>query len=106
MLSRYSDIFSKNERDIGLTNLTEDSIDSGDAAPIKQRPRRVPLEFAAEEKAAIDDLLKKGAIQKSISPWASPFVFVRKKSGAVRPCVDYRKVNEMVKPDGFPLTRI
>ena len=106
LLSRYSDTFSKNEWDIGLTDLTEHAIDTGDAAPIKQRPRRVPLAFAAEEKAAIDDLLKKGVIQKSTSPWASPIVFVRKKSGAVRPCVDYRKVNALVKPDGFPLPRI
>ena len=40
------------------------------------------------------------------SPWASPIVLVKKKCGGVRPCVDYRKVNELVKPDGFPLPRI
>ena len=105
MLSRFSDT-SKNDWDIGLTNLTEHEIDSCDAAPIKQRPRQVPLAFAAENKAAIDDLLKKGVVQKSTSSWASPIVFVRKKSGAVKPCVDYRKVNALVKPDGFPLPRI
>ncbi|XP_053401636.1 uncharacterized protein LOC123522917 [Mercenaria mercenaria] len=48
-----------NEWDIGLTNLAEHPIDTGYATPIKQRPRRVPLAFASEEKAAIDDLLKK-----------------------------------------------
>jgi hypothetical protein len=103
---KYSDTFSKDEWDIGLTHLTEHSIDTGDAKPIRQRPRRVPLAFAKEERQAIDDLMKKGVIKESTSPWASPIVLVRKKSGAVRPCVDYRKVNGLIKQDGFPLPRI
>ena len=41
-----------------------------------------------------------------MSPWASPIILVKKKDGGVQPCVDYRKVNELVKPDGFPLPRI
>ncbi|XP_060586294.1 uncharacterized protein LOC132742031 [Ruditapes philippinarum] len=82
---KYGNTFSKHEWDIGLTHLNEHSIDTGNAQPIRQRPRRVPLAFASEEKQAIEDLLKKGVIQKSTSPWSSPIVLVRKKSGAVRP---------------------
>ena len=66
----------------------------------------MPLAFAADEKKAIEDLKAKGVIRDSVSPWASPIVLVHKKDGGVRPCVDYRKVNELVKPDGFPLPRI
>ena len=106
LLVKYKDTFSKYEWDIGLTHLTEHQIKTGDASPIRQRPRRVPLAHADEEKKAIEDLLKKGVIQKSTSPWSSPIVLVKKKSGAIRPCVDYRKVNSLVKPDGFPLPRI
>jgi hypothetical protein len=54
---KYRDTFSKDEWDLGLTHLAEHSIDTGDAKPIKQRPRRVPMAYASEEKKAIEDLL-------------------------------------------------
>lgn len=57
--------------------------------------------YATEEKQAIEDLKAKG-----VSAWASPIVLVQKKDRGVRPCVDYKKVNELVKPNGFPLPRI
>lgn len=106
LLVRFQECFSKDEWDLGLTHLTEHPIKTGDAAPIKQAPRRLPLAYADKEKAAIEELKAKGVIRESVSPWASPIVLVSKKDGGVRPCVDYRKVNELVKPDGFPLPRI
>ncbi|XP_053391563.1 uncharacterized protein LOC128554323 [Mercenaria mercenaria] len=65
LFGKYSSTFSTDELDIGLTNLIEHSIDTGDAKPIKQRPRRVPLAFANEEKQAIEDRLKKGLSKKA-----------------------------------------
>ena len=106
LINKFQDVFSKDEWDLGLTHLTEHAISTGDAAPIKQPPRRVPLAYAEKEKKAIEELQAKGVIRESVSPWASPIVLVSKKDGGVRPCVDYRKVNELVKPDGFPLPRI
>ena len=106
LLNKFKDIFSKGEWDLGLTHLAEHAINTGNADPIKQAPRRVPLAYAEKEKQAIEELKAKGVIRESVSPWASPIVLVSKKDGGVRPCVDYRKVNELVKPDGFPLPRI
>ena len=106
LLNRFKDSFSRDEWDLGLTHLTAHAIKTEGAAPVKQPPRRVPMAYAEEEKKAIEDLKAKGVIRKSTSPWASPIVLVKKKDGGVRPCVDYRKVNELVKPDGFPLPRI
>ena len=63
------------------------------------------MAHATEEKKAIE-LKQKGVIRESTSPWASPIVLVTKKDGGVRPCVDYRKLNQLVKPGGFPLPRI
>ena len=42
----------------------------------------------------------------SVSSWAIPIVLIRKKNGGVRLCVNYGRVNQLVKPDGFPLPRI
>ena len=105
-LARFADTFSKDEFDLGLTSLVEHSIDVGDHRPIKQPPRRVPLAFASEEENVIRQLEKQGIIRESNSPWASPICLVRKKSGKIRPCVDYRRLNEITKKDAFPLPRI
>ena len=69
-------------------------------------PRQVPMAYADDEKRAIEDLKAKGVIRESKSPWATSIVLVKKKVGGVLPCVDYCKVNELVKPDGFLLPRI
>ena len=106
LLNRFGDSFSCGEWDLGLTNLAEHAIETEDAAPIKQHPRRVPLAHAEAEKQAIEDLKAKGVIRESTSPWVSPIVLVAKKDGGVRPCIDYRGVNQLVKPDGFPLPRL
>ena len=106
LLSKYQDTFSRNEWDIGVTNLTEHAIQTEDKGPVRLPPRRVPLAYADKEKQAIEDMKAKGVIRNSVSPWASPICLVTKKDGGVRLCVDYRKVNELVKPDGFPLPRV
>ena len=106
LLMKHQDCFSKDECDIGLTHLSEHEIKTGDSQPVKQPPRRVPLAYAEKKKAAMEELKAKGVIRDSVSPWVSPIVLVSKKDGAVRPCVDYRKVNSLLKPDGFPLPRI
>ena len=106
LLSEYQDVFSKHDDDLGLTSLAEHQIDLTDSKPIKQPFRRVPLAFVNEEKQAIDKLLRQGVIRPSNSPWASPLCLVRKKDGSVRPCVDYRRLNKVTKPDAFPVPKV
>ncbi|MES9880687.1 MAG: reverse transcriptase domain-containing protein [Sedimenticola sp.] len=107
LLIKYQDAFSKHDNDLGLTNITEHSIDTGDATPIKQPPRRVPIAYAEAERVAIQELEAKGVIRKSSSPWASPIVLVKKPDGKMRPCVDYRRLNAVIKNvPAFPLPRI
>ena len=54
----------------------------------------------------IDEMLEKGVIEPSDSPWSSPIVIVPKKNGKFRFCIDYRKVNEVTEKDAYPLPQI
>ena len=107
LLDKHKSVFSTSPDDLGRTTLVYHSIDTGDAVPIKQRPRRPPKAFEGEEEKLIQSQLKAGIIRESTSPWASPLVFVRKKDQvSVRACIDYRKINEVTKKDAYPLPRI
>ena len=68
LLCKFSDIFSRDEWDLGLTHLTSHAIKTVGAAPDKQSPRRLPLANAANEKKAIEDLKAKGVIRESVLP--------------------------------------
>jgi hypothetical protein len=59
-----------------------------------------------ELKRQIDELLAKGFIRPSVSPWAAPVIFVEKKNGTKRLCVDYRGLNQVTIKNNYPLPRI
>lgn len=103
VLLSYSDVFAQNEFDLGNFTAIEHNIDTGDAAPIKQRLRRTPACYVGEEEKHLNKLLDAGVIEPSISEWASAPVLVRKKDGTLRWCVDYRALNKVTKKDVFPL---
>ena len=103
----HQNVFAKDEFDIGRTNLVEHTIDTGDSRPVKQPPHRMPLAFAREDRKAIEKFTKQGGIRPSTSPWASPLVMVRKKTGDVCPCVDFRRLNSLtLNSNALPIPRI
>ena len=105
LLHRFSDTFSKDDLDLGLTNLVEHRIETSNARPVKMAPRRVPAAFVNEEREAINNMFAQGIIVPSSSPWAAPIVLVRKKNGRLRVCIDYRKLNSLTEKDAFPIPR-
>ncbi|MCG8432198.1 MAG: RNA-directed DNA polymerase, partial [Candidatus Omnitrophica bacterium] len=105
ILIKHQDVFSRDETDLGLTNLTEHAIDTGDAKPVKQPPRRIPMAFQGEDKTAVQKMLKQKIVRPSTSAWASPIVLVRKKDGSVRTCIDYRRLNFCTKIDSYALPK-
>ena len=78
----------------------------GDAKPIKQVPYRVNPEQRAVLSREITAMLELGLIKEDHSPWSSPVVLVKKPDGSSRVCVDYRKINQLIAPDSYPLPRL
>jgi hypothetical protein len=74
--------------------------------PISKRAYRVSRPELVELKKQINELLEKGYIRPSISPWAAPVLFVEKKDGTKRMCIDYRALNEVTIRNKYPLPRI
>jgi hypothetical protein len=71
-------------------------------APISKRAYRVSRPELVELKKQIDELLEKGYIRPSTSPWAVPVLFVEKKDGTKRMCIDYRALNEVTIKNKYP----
>jgi hypothetical protein len=74
--------------------------------PISKRPYRMPPAELAELKKQLQELLDKGFIHPSTSPWGCPALFVKKKDESLRLCIDYRPLNEVTIKNKYPLPRI
>jgi hypothetical protein len=75
-------------------------------APISKRAYRMDVKYLIELKKQIEELLEKGFIRPSSSPWGAPVLFVNKKDGSRRMCVDYRSLNEVMIKNKYLLPRI
>jgi hypothetical protein len=75
-------------------------------APISKRPYRMPPNELAELKIQLQDLLDKGFIHPSASPWGCPALFMKKKDNSLRLCVDYRPLNTVTIKNKYHLPRI
>ena len=75
-------------------------------SPISQNPYRMNNVELAELKKQLADMLSKGLIRPSASPWGSPVLFVDKEDGTIRLCVDYRKLNDVTIKNKYPLPKI
>ncbi|KAL9979865.1 hypothetical protein ACROYT_G017589 [Oculina patagonica] len=103
LFAKYRDVFAFSDDQLGRTSLVQHTIDTGDASPIKQRPYRTTPENKREIDRQVSDMLERGIIQESVSPWSSPVVLVKKKNGEMRFCVDFRRINKVTKKDSFPM---
>ena len=59
-----------------------------------------------ELKLKLQELIEKGYIQPSVSPWGALILFVKKKDGKMCMCIDYRQLNKMTIKNRYPLPRI
>jgi hypothetical protein len=107
VVCEFPDVFPKDlpglplERDVELVIELKPGM-----APISRRSYRMPPNELAELKTQLQDLLEKGFIRPSSSPWGCPAIFVKKKDQTLRMCVDYRPLNDVTIKNKYPLPRI
>ncbi|KAJ9557088.1 hypothetical protein OSB04_011702 [Centaurea solstitialis] len=76
------------------------------AGPIAKSPYRLAPSEMQELSNQLQELLDKGFIRPSSSPWGAPVLFVKKKDGSFRMCIDYRELNKITIKNRYPLPRI
>jgi hypothetical protein len=81
-------------------------INLADETPIKLPHRRIPPAMVQETKSHLNKMLDAGIIRSSHSPFSTPMVLIRKKSGELRICIDYRMLNKVTKKDAYALPRM
>lgn len=106
LLSKYNDCFLSGLKDLGLTAVGEMVIELENTEPVAYRPYRMSLSERNLVREMVGEMLDAGIIRESSSPYASPIVLVKKKTGEKRLCVDYRALNKRTKKDHFPLPRV
>ena len=74
--------------------------------PTSIPPYRMDPAELRELKAQLEELLRKGFIRSSISPWGAPVIFLKKKDGSLQLCIDYRQLNKVTIRNQYPLPRI
>ena len=106
LLSEFTDSFAKSKNDLSITSLDKHSMTMASQQRVKMGPGRLPLAKRKALKCELDRLLSLGVIEPYSSSCASPVELVTKKDGSLRLCVDYRKVNDLLNKDSYPLPRI
>ncbi|GJR22328.1 putative reverse transcriptase domain-containing protein, partial [Tanacetum coccineum] len=76
------------------------------ALPVVKSPYRLAPSEMQELSNQLKELQEKGFIRPSHSPWGAPVLFVKKKDGALRMCIDYRELNKLTIKNRYPLPRI
>jgi hypothetical protein len=76
------------------------------AAPVSKTPYKMSTSELKELQMKLEELLKKGYIRPCVSPWGAPVLFVKKKDGTLRLCIDFRQLNKVNVNNKYPLPRI
>ncbi|GJT08727.1 putative reverse transcriptase domain-containing protein [Tanacetum coccineum] len=103
----FPEVFPEDLPGIPPTRQVEFQIDLiPGAAPVARAPYRLAPSEMKELSDQLKELSDKGFIRPSSSPWGAPVLFVKKKDGSFRMCIDYRELNKLTVKNRYPLPRI
>ena len=102
----YKEVFSLYDSDLRFCNALKHSIPTTTHKPMYLPHQQIPVQLQQEVRKCLKSWLKQGIIHPSKNPYTSQVVIVRKKSGKIRLCVDFQKLNAISIRDYFPLPRI
>ncbi|GJY18426.1 putative reverse transcriptase domain-containing protein [Tanacetum coccineum] len=97
------------EKDLGslaCIKADEKNLDDIRASPVVRSPYQLAPSEMLELSNQLKELQEKGFIRPSHSPWGAPVLFVKKKDGSMRMCIDYRELNKLTIKNRYPLPRI
>ncbi len=100
LIEKFASVWDKEP---GKTSLTEMVIDTGDSPPTSSPPYSIPHARLQRAKEEVKAMLTAGIIEPSRSPWAAPFILVKKKDD--HPVIDFRKLNRLTTPDPYPMPK-
>ena len=107
VFSEYLDVFPNDLSGLPPMRNSEFVIDVlPRTTPISKAPYRMTPAELQELKIQFKEMLDKGFIRLSVSPWGAPELFVKKKDGTLRLCIDYRLLNQVTIKNRYPLPRI
>lgn len=106
VLDEYEDKVFVETAGLGKVQGFEHKIVTTEDTPITSKPYRMTWQEDKFLKETLDDLLDKGLIRRSDGEWTAPVIFVSKKTGELRVCQDYRKLNRITVKDGYPLPHV
>ena len=102
----HTEVFSLFDGDLGFCDALKHSIPTTTDKPVYLPHRQIPVQLQSEVRKCLDNWLKQGIIRPSKSPYTSQVVIVRKKTGKIRLCEDFRKLNAISICDSFPLPHV
>ncbi|GJS53413.1 putative reverse transcriptase domain-containing protein [Tanacetum coccineum] len=107
VVQEFPEVFPEDLPGIPPTRQVEFRIDLvPGATPVARAPYRLAPSKMKELAEQLQELTDKGFIRPSSSPWGAPVLFVKKKDGSFRMCIDYRELNKLTVKNRYPLPRI
>ena len=107
ILREYKDVFPKEVPGLPPRRDIDFSIElAPGVVPMSRTPYRMSTLEIVELKLQLKEMMEKGYIRPSVSPWEASNLFVKKKDDTLRLCIDYRQLNKMTINNKYPLPRI